>query len=469
MSGTWRELSPNDSWSVMTVKPLQTAEIAALMHLYQPIIGTDAISLYTTLSMQGEFHTGSESPLHTHRFLMGLLHLPLDQVLEARHRLEGVGLLKTYRMEEELGRTFHYEMIPPLEPSEFFQTDVLSITLMNRLGKERFRWVRERFCPVRRQRSKQATDVTKRFYEVFTSLAPSELVPPKGSEARSVLTEWETASAGEAVARPSFTGYELDWEWLTVQVSPIGSLERLTKADREKIREWVFFYQLNEIALGKALQNPDLYDEQNNLMLHRLHEYIKQEYRFRHGQAPEIREVKRRVEEGTQGKPVEPVQEEETIEEVHRRWLEKLSPLELLERYHRGGKVPEADVKLVEELYEEYGLPFGVINVLLEFVLLTNDYKLPRRLVEKIAGHWKRVPDLQTVEDAQALALKELYEPKKRKAPRTKALQSSKKSVKRQPSTPPPTQEETEEARRRRKLRYEELLAKLRQAQSKGE
>lgn len=464
MSGTWRELSPNDSWSVTTVRPLQTAEIGALLHLYQPIIGTDAVSLYVTLCMQGEFHTGSESPLHTHRFLMGLLYLPLDQVLDARHRLEGVGLLNTYRIEEELGRTFRYEMIPPLEPHDFFQTDVLSITLMNRLGKERFRWVRERFCPVKRQHGNQATDVTKKFYEVFTSLAPSELVPPKGSEARNVLTEWKVGSAGETKAGPSFTGYKLDWEWLTVQASSIGSLERLSEAEREKICEWAFLYQLNERALSKALQSPDIYDEQNNLALSRLHEYIKQEYRFRHGQAPEIRELKKRVED-EQGKPARSVQQEaDNIEEVHRRWLEKLSPLELLERYHRGGKVPEADVKLVEELYEEYGLPFGVINVLLEFVLLTNDYKLPRPLVEKIAGHWKRVPDLQTVEDAQTLALKELYEPKKRKPARTKKPQRAKKPVKKQPE-----QEETEEERRRRKLRYEELLAKLRQAQSKGE
>ena len=80
---------------------------------------------------------------------MNLLSLPLDQVLEARRRLEGVGLLKTYERREELGRSFQYEVIPPLEPRAFFQTDVLSITLMNRLGKERFRQVRERFCPER--------------------------------------------------------------------------------------------------------------------------------------------------------------------------------------------------------------------------------------------------------------------------------------------------------------------------------
>lgn len=104
MSGVWRELSPTDSWFVSTHKPLQTAEVGVLMHLYQPIIGTDAVSLYMTLCMQGAFHTASESPTRTHRFLMGLLNLPLDQVLEARLFLEGIGLLKTFKYEEHIGR-----------------------------------------------------------------------------------------------------------------------------------------------------------------------------------------------------------------------------------------------------------------------------------------------------------------------------------------------------------------------------
>jgi replication initiation and membrane attachment protein len=72
----------------------------------------------------------------------------------------------------------------------------------------------------------------------------------------------------------------------------------------------------------------------------------------------------------------------------------------------------------VERLVHEYGLPFGVINVLLEYVMYTHDYKLPRPLVEKIAGHWKR-RGVKTVEEAYDLARKELnWEWKKQKQQR---------------------------------------------------
>lgn len=480
MSWMWRELSPTDSWSVMTYKPLQTAEIGVLMHLYQPIIGAEAVSLYTTLCMQGAFLTASESPSHTHRFLMGLLCLPLDQVLAARWQLEGIGLLKTFKQTTEWGRSFRYEVIPPLEAGRFFQQDVLSITLMNRLGKEQFRQIRERFCPVKRKRPPSAEELTKPFHEVFTSLTPSELTISKDSEMGGVLADMEAAPVGEAASGPTFTGITLDWEFLSMQASAVGTLDDLTEAERQKICEWAFFYQLDELALGKALQNPEIYNNQNQLEADRLHAFIKQEYRFHHGRSPSIRLVDK--------KP--PVAEAETteaegasMEDVHRKWLARLSPLELLERYQQGGKVPEADVKLVEKLYEQYGLPYPVINVLIEFVLLTHHYKLPASLVEKIAGHWKRV-NPQTVEEAQELALKELYARKgqkdrqkqgvtsarkKGRNPSGKQTQTAFKSSQQASDQAKQDVAETEEERQRRKAKFEGLLNQLQQARAEAD
>lgn len=483
MSGVWRELSPTDSWFVSTHKPLQTAEVGVLMHLYQPIIGTDAVSLYMTLCMQGAFHTASESPTRTHRFLMGLLNLPLDQVLEARLFLEGIGLLKTFKYEEDMGRLFRYEVIPPLEPSVFFQQDVLSITLMNRLGKERFRQVRERFNPAQQPVNSGFADVTRQFQEVFTSLTPSELTLSKKSDRQAILADMEVAPAHETGTGPTFAGVVLDWDFLRAQASSIGSLDDLTEEEREKIREWAFFYQLDDLSLGKALQNPDIYDSQNRLDVKRLHEYIKLEYRFRHGQAPSVRALnspspRQANEENVGEKATE--KEGGSVEEVHRQWLARLSPLELLERYQRGGKVPESDVKLVEKLYEQFGLPYPVINVLIEFVFFTHNYKLPAPLVEKIAGHWKRA-NPQTVEEAQELALQELYERNDHKNRKHRAKFQQRKSNGRtgkaatgrskakEKSEQAQIPAETEEQRRQRKEKFEKLLTRLQQARSKGE
>jgi replication initiation and membrane attachment protein len=101
-------------------------------------------------------------------------------------------------------------------------------------------------------------------------------------------------------------------------------------------------------------------------------------------------------------------------EEKHFRQLAQISPLELLSYYHKGTRIPDSDVELVESLVRHYGLPPEVINVLLEYVLLKYDYKLPRNLVEKIAGHWKRL-GIQTIQDALEQARKEIWEPKRKR------------------------------------------------------
>lgn len=474
MSWMWRELNPTDSWSVTTQKPVQTREIGVLIHLYQPIIGAKAVSVYTTLSMQCAFHAAGESPSYTHRYLMNLLNMPLDELLTARWKLEAIGLLKTFKQEEQLGRSFCYELIPPLDADAFFRQDVLSITLMNRLGKEPFRRLREQLCPKTRRDEKTSVEITKPFHEIFTSLKPSELTV---SENDGMVAELEAAPAKATVSGPSFDGLELDWEFIEAQAAPVGSLDKLTEADRNKIREWTFFYQLDELALGKALQNPAIYNERNELDMERLHRFIKQEYRFHYGGSPTVLE-KDAASQETKAEVASV--DGDNMAEVHRQWLGKLSPLELLERYQQGGKVPDADVKLVEKLYEDYGLPYPVINVLIEFVLLTHHYKLPSALVEKIAGHWKRV-NPQTVEEAQELALQEWYAQKNRKRPnqkkgktiRTVPSNGMKKATgsptKNTQKKPEQSVQETEEDRKRRRATFEQLLEQLKQARLKGE
>lgn len=77
-----------------------------------------------------------------------------------------------------------------------------------------------------------------------------------------------------------------------------------------------------------------------------------------------------------------------------------------MKQYQGGGKIAEADLNLIEGLLIDYQLPSGVVNVLIEYIMLTNEYKLPKNLTEKIAGHWKRLK-IKTVNEAQNVAKKE--------------------------------------------------------------
>lgn len=53
-------------------------------------------------------------------------------------------------------------------------------------------------------------------------------------------------------------------------------------------------------------------------------------------------------------------------------------------------------------MFDQQLLP-GVVNVLIEYVMRTNDMKLPRAYVIKIAAHWAR-KNIKTVKEAMTLA-----------------------------------------------------------------
>lgn len=95
---------------------------------------------------------------------------------------------------------------------------------------------------------------------------------------------------------------------------------------------------------------------------------------------------------------------EGVISEELVRKFETLTPIEVLVR-NKYDKVSSHELKLLEDL-DASGLNKGVINVLLEFVLLVNGMKLNGRLVKKISSHWLKY-EVTTIEQAIIFSRKE--------------------------------------------------------------
>ena len=200
------------------------------------------------------------------------------------------------------------------------------------------------------------------------------------SEYQPLLAELETASASEAERGPSFDGDELDWDFLEAQASPVGSIDHLTEEDRDQIRQWAFFYQLTSSHWARLCKTPYCTTSETNSNWRNC---IRTSNRNTATvtDAPDIRQVnaQRRTPSGreTEGDPSESV-EESTPLAGQAVAAGTVGTVPARRKSAGGGR------QLVEELVETYGLPFAVVNVLIEYVLLTNDYKLPRSLVEKI-------------------------------------------------------------------------------------
>ncbi len=80
--------------------------------LYQPIIGTIAVSLYFTLwSYLDKLEVKSSE--WTHHHLMTSMRVRLDEIAEARTKLEAIGLMKTFIKKGNINN-FVYELYSPL-------------------------------------------------------------------------------------------------------------------------------------------------------------------------------------------------------------------------------------------------------------------------------------------------------------------------------------------------------------------
>jgi len=127
---------PADSYVVINKTTITESDRKIISMLYQPIIGYTAVSLYyTLLDDLDKLQLMSEELTHHH--LMATMQLKLDDIVIAREKLEGVGLLKTFFKKGNIN-SFVYLIYSPITANEFFNHPVLNVVLYNNLGKKEY-------------------------------------------------------------------------------------------------------------------------------------------------------------------------------------------------------------------------------------------------------------------------------------------------------------------------------------------
>ncbi|SFQ06078.1 replication initiation and membrane attachment family protein [Salibacterium halotolerans] len=408
----WTELLPVDRYKVQTADQLGEREHKTLQLLYQPLIGTKAVSLYTMFwsRLEKDSFTSSES---VHHELMAMLNLPLDDIFEARRGLEGIGLLRTFQRKEETSTIFVYELQPPMTPAQFFQNDVLSVFLFNRLGRNRYIELRRRF--MMESVDKEAyTEVTAAFNEVYTSLHHSEMV----SAATDTEAEYPHAYQG-MVHQGSlpFREEDFDFELLKADLPVFMDGDKLLDEHAKAVvQRMAFVYRLQPLQISRIVQRS--LDDNEKLDEQEFRRQVQDWYRNENGNEPPALGRRTQPEEYRTMNDKEPADDNDQMAV----FCEQTSPVTFLETIADGAKVPQADVKLVESLMSDYQLQPGVVNVLIDYVMRMNNMKLNQNFVQKIAGQWAR-KQINTVKDAMQLAKWEYQQQKHRS--QAKAAQAS--------------------------------------------
>ena len=126
-------LLPADQYLVVNKTILTEIDRKNVVSLYEPIIGSIAVSLYLTLWRDLD-RLELVSMDYTHHHLMTLLKTNLESIKLARETLEAVGLLKTYFKSGDIN-SYIYELYSPLSAKEFFSHPIFHIVLYNNIGK----------------------------------------------------------------------------------------------------------------------------------------------------------------------------------------------------------------------------------------------------------------------------------------------------------------------------------------------
>lgn len=365
MVALFKELQPVDAYEIRMSQPFSEHDRKLLTLFYQPLIGSDAMSLFMTLWADTE----QEVREYTHYHLMNLLSMPLAPIFEARISLEAIGLLRTYVKNEGDARTFLYELSPPLDAKSFFEDPLLSTFLFSKIGEQAYRNLRARFLiPIV---DTAYHEVSRTFLDVYKPV--NQRIDVEEDNRQLVGRQSE---AGVPFVEGEFD-FDLLYAGLTEQMVPRAALASVS---RTLIAKLAFLYSLTPLDMQKVVIMA--LDENLQLPEARLRKAAADFYKMNIAKTPPV------LEKTFAGPPPTPVDAEEmTREEELIYYLEHTAPVEIL-RDLNGKEPMPVDVQLAERLVNVHELPVGVVNVLLQFVYIRNDGKITNSYVERIASHW---------------------------------------------------------------------------------
>lgn len=380
----YKELQPSDSFDIMLNSPLSSQHRQLLTLFYQPLTGAEPISLYFTLLAE------VENPFHTelsHYYLMNVLGTPIGKIFQSRIALEAIGLLRTYRKQTEDSRSFIYECMPPLSAEQFFDDPLLSMFLFSKIGEQAYRKLRQRFNASTKDMTSYV-EVSRSFTDVYT---------PVQNRLPIEFQEQQNHTAQQTKAYPFYYeqfDFQLLQAGLSEQLVPVSTL---TLNMKEEIAKIAFLYNLTPLDMQKIVILA--IDDNLKLSPERLRKAAADFYKLTVSKEPP---QLTKIVNVQQVDDVEEIQNA-TKEQELQHYLETTPPIQLLRDINNGKEPLPVSVQLAENLILHHGMPMGVVNALLEYVMLTTDMNLPPKYVEKIADHWMR-KNVQTAREAIELA-----------------------------------------------------------------
>ena len=361
-----------DSYLVSLASILGGADRTALVMLYQPLCGYGAISLYLNLWAQAEhYKKGSAFSFENLTRVMGC---ELSEIDTFKNRLEGLGLLKTY-LNEEL-RVFKYELYAPLTPKDFFTHELLGTLFRQMMPRKSYDKIKASF-EIEKNDFDNYADITHKFSEVYNV------------DFNDVSTLKDVMNSGDNLVEKSNSEIESNF---SLQIFLAALNEKKIKKSLittnfvELLKSMASLYNLDECELCEIV-NTSIEGVGNKAMIN-FDTFRSKCYSYRKIPVADKSEVK-------------VVTDKRFGINKKAEMLKELDPFEFLKIKQNNQEASFQDIKLLEDLSYVSKLNPEVINVLIDYVMLKQDNKLPYNYVMKVADSLANA-GVKTAEEAMS-------------------------------------------------------------------
>lgn len=373
-------LLPADIYTVINRTTITEIDKQNIITLYEPIIGSIPVSLYFTL-LRDLDKLNIMSRDFTHHHLMTILKANLETIKTAREALEGVGLLKTYFKEGNINH-YVYEIYSPISPKEFFSHPIFNIILYNNVGKKEYEIIKSEY-EITKFDLKDYIDITKMMNTSFKSINGNFI---------------DNDNIREHLENKDLVNNIIDFDLILSSLPKSIVNEKIfTKKLKDLINELAFVYNIDTLKMIEILR---LVIDNGEINRDELRKAVRKYYQYENnGALPTL--IYR-----TQPEYLKTPNGDNSNRGKMIFVFENTSPYDFLKSKYKGVKPTVRDLKILENLIVDLELTPAVVNVLVDYVLRSNNNKLTQAFIETIAGQWKRL-GIKTANEAMSIAEKE--------------------------------------------------------------
>ncbi len=357
-------LSENDYLDVKLNSLIADYDNETLSNLYQPIIGYAALAVYFTLVSESK--NQKITSVISHNQLLNRLQMSPGDFVDARKRLEAVGLLRTMLETNNSLKIYHYQIYAPKTPAKFFDDTLLYGMLIKAVGDvdaNRFKSIYQF------NREEQGKDISASFVEVFQ--------PNFDDPAFMKALQGVNAIGRRNNKINSEFNYDLFFEQLT-KISQIKQ-DAFTKKDMKEIERLSTLNGISEAEAASAVAS--VYDpyapKGKHIDFEKLTSMFQERTEYSYLLSKKLNRSSNKVSGNSNlaGKI---------------NIMETRTPKQFLALLQNGTQPALSDLKIVEALSKKFNLNNSVINAIIDYVLATNNNILSRSFCEKIGASLAR-------------------------------------------------------------------------------